>query len=338
MRASALRTGWLPVAVLATGLMLEGCAGDGSTPSDVSSQFDVIQQQIFNVSCLSAGCHNSVARAGDLVLEAGVSYDNLVDVLPFNPSARDDGLLRVEPFDAVNSFLLIKLIGPPPEQGIRMPQGKPPLPQSQINMIQQWILDGAPPPSGPTVTPTDSPTLTPVPSETPTATATLTPTDTLTPTLSPTPTISPTGTVLPSATATNTPLPSATPTPTETAPPTATASATAIVSFEEIQRTIFDVHCLTIGCHASDFQAGNLNLDPGMSFGDLVNVIPDNPAARNAGLLRVTPFEPAESFLIRKLENPTLPEGGRMPLGQPPLPAAQIEQIRAWILRGAPDD
>jgi hypothetical protein len=311
---------------------LAGCAGDGPPPAATSSAYDAIQQQIFNVHCLAAGCHNSVSQAGTLVLEAGVSYGNLVNVVPDNPSARQEGLLRVVPFDPSQSFLVIKLQGPPPDQGSRMPQGQAPLSSAQIDQITNWILAGAPPPAGPTATATVSPsaTVTPtatlVPTETPTATVTASPT------ITSTPTPSPTGTPVATATPTNTPPPTA------TASATASPTATQLARFQDIQRTIFNPNCLTLGCHDSLTRAGNLVLEADQSYANLVNVQPDNPVARAAGLLRVDPFTPSNSFLVRKLEGPPPDEGTRMPSGQPPLPAAQIDEIRAWILGGALND
>ena len=83
-------------------------------------------------------------------------------------------------------------------------------------------------------------------------------------------------------------------------------------------------------------QAAGLVLEPRVSYGDLVNVVPANPVAASRGWLRVTPGDPDESFLYVKLVSASGALGGRMPLGQAPLPADQIELVRAWILAGAP--
>ena len=74
-----------------------------------------------------------------------------------------------------------------------------------------------------------------------------------------------------------------------------------------------------------------------MAYADLVGVPPDNETARNAGLLRVDAGRPENSFLLTKLLLTTFhPQfGSPMPLGKPHLSAAQIEQVRAWIQRGA---
>jgi hypothetical protein len=82
-----------------------------------------------------------------LVLDAGVSYDDLVGVTPTNPVAGAQGLLRVTPGEPEQSYLLVKLANPGPALGSRMPLGQPPLPADEIELVRSWILDGAPAPS-----------------------------------------------------------------------------------------------------------------------------------------------------------------------------------------------
>jgi hypothetical protein len=159
------------------------------------------------------------------------------------------------------------------------------------------------------------------PSATASATHSVTPTRTGTP-LSPT--VAATGPLPPTGTAT----PTATPTPSPT--PTATSA------FATIQDTIFNPNCLSSGCHNARDRAGDLALEAATSHAQLVNHEPDNLSARREGLLRVDPGDPANSFLLRKLEGPPAAQGSRMPLGQPPLAAADIDLIRAWIAAGAP--
>ncbi|MBM4266675.1 MAG: hypothetical protein FJ144_08700 [Deltaproteobacteria bacterium] len=139
----------------AIALVLAGCAGDGPGPGSASGDFAEIQTEIFDVSCISAGCHGAVSPQGGLTLVAGLSYDQLVDVEPTNAFARDMGLLRVAPGLVDDSYLVRKLTGNlTPGEGIRMPQGAAPLSDDQIQLVISWIADGAPPPSDePTPTP-----------------------------------------------------------------------------------------------------------------------------------------------------------------------------------------
>lgn len=309
-------------ALAAVGLVASGCAGDGP-PATGASEFDRIQSRVFNVHCLGAGCHNAQSQASGLVLVQGSSFDELVGVPPENPAARSAGLLRVAPFAPEASFILLKLTEPGPGQGDRMPLGAPPLSPADIGLIRDWIAAGAPPPDGSPAapaTPSPSPTTVPAPTDTPTSTVTSAP-------ASPTP----------SRPATTRPT-LAPPTVTATPSPTSSPSPEPTVSLAQIQDAIFTPVCATVFCHSSATRSGNLVLEQGRSFQELINVLSDNPAARSAGLLRVRPGDPDSSFLVIKLEGPTPPQGSRMPLLLPPLEVEQIALIRRWITRGAPSE
>jgi hypothetical protein len=108
-------------------------------------------------------------------------------------------------------------------------------------------------------------------------------------------------------------------------------------SFDQIQRTIFNVSCIAGACHSSTGQAESLVLEEGRSYANLVNVLAANPAARAAKLLRVAPGNPDASFLLIKLIGPSsAQQGTRMPQVGALLSPADIARVRAWILAGAP--
>jgi len=104
-----------------------------------------IQQEIFTPTCATVLCHNAASAAGDLDLSAGASRVELVNIVPSAEIAAQAGQLRVDPGDPDNSFLLIKLIGPPLGAGSRMPLIGLPLAAEQIETIRTWILRGAQP-------------------------------------------------------------------------------------------------------------------------------------------------------------------------------------------------
>ena len=108
------------------------------------STFLRIQRGIFNVSCTTASCHNSVTRAGNMVLEEGQSLANLIRVDPDNAVARQLLYKRVSPGVPGTSFILKKLEGPDEGEGALMPQGSTGLSQDRIDLIRNWILAGAP--------------------------------------------------------------------------------------------------------------------------------------------------------------------------------------------------
>ena len=51
--------------------------------------------------------------------------------------------MRVDAGHPENSFLLVKLEGPPLGQGSLMPLGKPMLTPDQIDLVRAWIEQGA---------------------------------------------------------------------------------------------------------------------------------------------------------------------------------------------------
>lgn len=116
-------------------------------------------------------------------------------------------------------------------------------------------------------------------------------------------------------------------------------------TFDRIQRQIFNQSCALSGCHDSQTQSGNLLLDSGAAYGNLVNVSPSNPAAAGAGWLRVdapdppgTSGEASNSYLFNKIDDnlPDASYGERMPLNKRKLNKTLREVIELWIEAGAP--
>lgn len=97
-------------------------------------------QPIINANC---GCHQGGGTAGQLVMDAGVAYDNLVGV----QSTQAAGVVRVEPMDPAASYMFHKLSGTQADvggSGNQMPPGGP-LNADQVMLVEQWIVDGAMP-------------------------------------------------------------------------------------------------------------------------------------------------------------------------------------------------
>jgi hypothetical protein len=126
--------------IAAVSAALSGCT---SLPAVTLAE---IQQTIFTPRCAVAGCHDAASATGNLVLADGSSYAQLVNVAPSVPLAAQAGQLRVDPGHPENSFLLVKLTGPPPlGEGSPMPLTGDLLTTDQIQMIHDWILAGATP-------------------------------------------------------------------------------------------------------------------------------------------------------------------------------------------------
>ena len=125
---------------------LGGCSSSsGPTPSPTSTSpssvsFKSNVQPIFNTRCVV--CHQGGAPPASLSLEPSLAYLNLVDT----PSTQGP-LVRVAPGAPENSYLINKLRGTQAQaggSGAQMPYGTTPLPDSDIDLIQQWITAGAP--------------------------------------------------------------------------------------------------------------------------------------------------------------------------------------------------
>lgn len=99
--------------------------------------FSEIQASVFTPDCATSGCHAGGNPSAGLNLEEANSYAMLVGI----QSGQDAGLQRVEAGDPDNSYLVQKLEGTA-SSGQQMPPGAA-LPQSEIDVIRQWITDGA---------------------------------------------------------------------------------------------------------------------------------------------------------------------------------------------------
>lgn len=118
----------------------DGFVGSGGASGPLTASFDSIQANVFEQVC--EHCHSGANAPAGLRLDAANSYAMLVGIA----SVERPSILRVAPGDANNSYLIQKLEGTA-GVGERMPAGLPALPQSDINIIRQWITDGAQPSS-----------------------------------------------------------------------------------------------------------------------------------------------------------------------------------------------
>jgi len=107
---------------------------DGMTVSFASNV-----QPIYTTSCALAGCHDARSAQVGMVLEKGVAIANTVNV----PSAEQPELLRINPGNADDSYLVRKIRGTPGISGRPMPLGRTPLTAAQINTIVIWVNEGA---------------------------------------------------------------------------------------------------------------------------------------------------------------------------------------------------
>lgn len=108
-------------------------------------------------------------------------------------------------------------------------------------------------------------------------------------------------------------------------------AGTPTATFSSIQANVFTPQCST--CHSGASAPHGLRLDAANSYALLVGV----PSEEQAGILRVKPNDPNNSYLVQKIEG-RASVGERMPAGLPALPQATIDAIRSWIANGALND
>lgn len=145
MMSSALR-GFVLVATIA----VTACAGDGDgldangrpveegggSVGVLTPDWESIQANVFTPICTR--CHVGANAPQGLRLDAANSYGALVGVA----SSEAPNVLRVRPGDPGGSYLVQKLEGRA-AVGARMPLGESALPEATIQVIRQWISDGA---------------------------------------------------------------------------------------------------------------------------------------------------------------------------------------------------
>ncbi len=107
-------------------------------PGAFGPNFSEIQANVFTQDCATTGCHFGAGAPQGLRLDETNSFAMLVGVA----SSEVPSILRVAPGDPGNSYLIQKLEGRA-SVGAQMPLNAPALEQSSIDVMRQWITDGA---------------------------------------------------------------------------------------------------------------------------------------------------------------------------------------------------
>lgn len=112
--------------------------------------------------------------------------------------------------------------------------------------------------------------------------------------------------------------------------------APATVTLSQLQTEVFTPLCS--GCHSGVGTSlpGVQNLTAGHTFASIVNV----SSIEVPSLLRIKPNDPANSYLVQKIEGAPGIVGSRMPLGcgstaTSCLDQATIDKVKAWVSQGA---
>ena len=107
-------------------------------PMNATVSFSQQIQAIFDANCIQ--CHIAGGIADQIMhLNSGESLAALVNT----PSVQNPSLTRVVPGDSASSLIFQKISQDSPPVGSRMPLGGPFLDNSTINLIRDWIDQGA---------------------------------------------------------------------------------------------------------------------------------------------------------------------------------------------------
>lgn len=130
----------LVVPSLLSVLLLAGCEhAEPLEPIPQEPLFSNIEQDIFALNCALSGCHAGSNPQQGMNLSPGQAYENIVNVA----SRERPDLLRIDPGNPEDSYLLKKIRGDSDIVGSRMPLGRAPLSSEEIDLIRTWIEEGA---------------------------------------------------------------------------------------------------------------------------------------------------------------------------------------------------
>ena len=118
---------------------------------------------------------------------------------------------------------------------------------------------------------------------------------------------------------------------TDKVPPPAPVVATSETT-DSVQ-VVFTARCAKAGCHVTGTAAYNEFLEAGKSYAATVNV----PSGEVPTLMRIRPFLPDSSYLVKKIRGDADIRFARMPFDGPPfLTPAESSTVVNWVLNGAP--
>lgn len=147
----SLKFSFRSLPIISLSIVLSACGagnGDGlNIAGQPISEGDLVNsndpftnvQKIFTANCIR--CHSGPSAPQGMSLAEGVSFGQIVGVV----SNQQSDLMRINPGNPDDSYLLRKVLGTPGITGAQMPLGGPFLSTEDIQTITDWIAAGAPP-------------------------------------------------------------------------------------------------------------------------------------------------------------------------------------------------
>ncbi len=145
---------WRWVLVLGGLTLVWGCEGEKEPEPEPEPERPTFTRDVvplFQGSCgFGSGCHGTARPAGYVQLTLGSEDAAALLARLKATSIREPSLPLVDPGNPSGSFLLRKVTGDfaglpcgPNACGERMPQRNMPLPQESLDLLEQWIQQGA---------------------------------------------------------------------------------------------------------------------------------------------------------------------------------------------------
>jgi hypothetical protein len=107
--------------------------------------------------------------------------------------------------------------------------------------------------------------------------------------------------------------------------------------FHDIQSRLLTPGCAYSGCHDGQHPP-YLSLQSNVCYDNLLHAKIQNSVADTIYKALVVPGKPDSSFLYIKITDPGAGEGDRMPQRLNKLQQNELDAVRSWIARGAPND
>jgi hypothetical protein len=89
-------------------------------------------------ACGDIGCH-----ASNLPGLTNYRMGTYAQLFVAGSEARQEGMCEVKPGDPDNSYLIWKVEGHSGIQGVRMPKDRPAMSAQDLQLLRQWVLEGA---------------------------------------------------------------------------------------------------------------------------------------------------------------------------------------------------
>jgi hypothetical protein len=130
-----------PASALLIATLALSCSDDPEPPAE-TLMAKVAREAINETNCGGALCHSGTV-AGFMLGNANALHAELVGKMATGAECGTSGLIRVVPSDSANSLLYLKIAGGAVPCGDSMPPPPQTISSETIELVRQWIDEGA---------------------------------------------------------------------------------------------------------------------------------------------------------------------------------------------------